>query len=460
MFRKDKTVIVLFVLIVIFMMSGCSKKTMLTEDELLCYNCAKSMKYRISSSESFELTDIMFIAKPKNEPDTKFVVFSFTAQGVIGNTIEDRAIFKNGEYLNLFSESDPAGQKQSISDFQKKQRAAQNIDIMIETIPLMELWLAHVANDTKYNNTLQKYDVTDINTEIIKAALADPDIIDDGYTDISNSQDNKISTTVEYTHNNSANTETDTTKEIPAEEVESNPIAQTSDKIEIGEKVEYIVNETNQLLEDFGNLLDDSNSKQASVDDIHRYEDQWKNKYEDLVKIKEEMSIIKPEDDLIKVWGYALEMLDLDIAIAQKLSDFDSNGDGEYYAEDIISVLSEAKDMAVNQLVIPLEKLRSEADRLGLLNDNGSYEDSNDGNTLSDNTSSNTSYATSNNNSARLNSSEIFHGLEITDFSWTNGNSYGTMKCRVKNNNPVTVQGYFNVDFYDSTGHLVYSQFA
>lgn len=54
--------------------------------------------------------------------------------------------------------------------------------------------------------------------------------------------------------------------------------------------------------------------------------------------------------------------------------------------------------------------------------------------------------------------SSIFRNLDITDFSCSSGKHSGTMQCKVKNNNSFTVHGYFRVNFYDSSGSLLYNQ--
>lgn len=54
--------------------------------------------------------------------------------------------------------------------------------------------------------------------------------------------------------------------------------------------------------------------------------------------------------------------------------------------------------------------------------------------------------------------SSIFRNLDITDFSCSSGKYSGRMQCKVKNNNSFTVRGYFRVNFYDSSGNLLYNQ--
>lgn len=52
----------------------------------------------------------------------------------------------------------------------------------------------------------------------------------------------------------------------------------------------------------------------------------------------------------------------------------------------------------------------------------------------------------------------IFRNLDIDDFSCSSGKYSGTMQCKVTNNNGFTVHGYFRVNFYDSSGSLIYNQ--
>ena len=54
--------------------------------------------------------------------------------------------------------------------------------------------------------------------------------------------------------------------------------------------------------------------------------------------------------------------------------------------------------------------------------------------------------------------SSIFNRLEIDDFSCGLGKYSGDMSCQVTNNNSFTVHGYFRVNFYDTSGNLIYNQ--
>lgn len=62
------------------------------------------------------------------------------------------------------------------------------------------------------------------------------------------------------------------------------------------------------------------------------------------------------------------------------------------------------------------------------------------------------------NSSSGKDSSSIFKNLDIDDFSYSIGKYSGTMQCKVTNNNGFTVHGYFRVNFYDSSGSLIYNQ--
>lgn len=64
------------------------------------------------------------------------------------------------------------------------------------------------------------------------------------------------------------------------------------------------------------------------------------------------------------------------------------------------------------------------------------------------------SYGSSNNTSPAV----IFSNLDISDFSASLGNYGGRMQCVVRNNNAFSVFGYFYVNFYSSSGELMYSQ--
>lgn len=64
------------------------------------------------------------------------------------------------------------------------------------------------------------------------------------------------------------------------------------------------------------------------------------------------------------------------------------------------------------------------------------------------------SYESSNDTSPAV----IFSNLDISDFSASLGNYGGRMQCVVRNNNAFSVFGYFYVNFYSSSGELMYSQ--
>lgn len=59
---------------------------------------------------------------------------------------------------------------------------------------------------------------------------------------------------------------------------------------------------------------------------------------------------------------------------------------------------------------------------------------------------------------SRPNSSTIFSNLSITNFSAKADSYGGKMSCEVTNNNDFTITGYFYVNFYDSSGILLYNQ--
>lgn len=65
---------------------------------------------------------------------------------------------------------------------------------------------------------------------------------------------------------------------------------------------------------------------------------------------------------------------------------------------------------------------------------------------------SNSSYGSS--SISKNDDSTIFRNLDIEDFSC----SSGKMQCKVTNNYSYTVNGYFRVNFYDSSGRLLYNQ--
>lgn len=67
-------------------------------------------------------------------------------------------------------------------------------------------------------------------------------------------------------------------------------------------------------------------------------------------------------------------------------------------------------------------------------------------------------YSSGYSNSSGTDASSIFNKLEIDDFSCSLGKYSGKMSCQVTNNNSFTVYGYFRVNFYDSSGNLIYNQ--
>lgn len=68
------------------------------------------------------------------------------------------------------------------------------------------------------------------------------------------------------------------------------------------------------------------------------------------------------------------------------------------------------------------------------------------------------SYSGGYSSSSKTDASSIFNNLEIDDFSCSLKSHWGDMSCQVTNNNSFTVNGYFRVNFYDSSGNLLYNQ--
>lgn len=80
------------------------------------------------------------------------------------------------------------------------------------------------------------------------------------------------------------------------------------------------------------------------------------------------------------------------------------------------------------------------------------------GGSLSSSTSGQSSNWNSYGSGNDTNPAAIFSNLDISDFTARLGTYGGRMQCVVRNNNSFSVFGYINVNFYNSSGQLMYSQ--